>query len=336
MKYIRLFLTLIKRLIKRPSFLVLLLIIPISSILITNLEQTPKSKTSVGIILDENTKEEIFEKLNNKSEIVNFVEYKEEEKLLEDVAKNYIDSGFILTNNILENVISGKYEETIISYVSTSSVLANISKEHIASTIFETYSNEKYEKYINKYFDNKEAKNYAKETYIKYLSNSSTFDIEFIGTANETFSEEATSNIINIKNFLALLVFISGLNALIFDKEDKEAKRFITFCEDWKITIFNLLSQLLLIGLFIYISLFFTNSITNPLLELIKLVSYIILTTLYCFVLGKILKTKESVAITIPIISLICLITCPIFIDLSKYLPIIDIINKCFPITYYI
>lgn len=337
MKYIRLFLTLIKRLLKRPSFLILLFIIPICSILITNLEQSPKSKTSVGIIMDSNTKEKIFEKINSTSNVVSFIEYKEKEELISDVAKGSIDSGFVLADNIIEEVLSGNYEETIFTYVSTQSVLANVSKEHIASAIFEIYSNQKYENYINKYFKDENAKEYAKKTYKEYLTNSSTFNIEFIGTANKGLVEESkTSNILDIKSFLALFIFISGLNALIFDKEDRESKRFIIFCENWKVTILNLLSQLLLIGTFVYISLIFTNSISNPILELVKLIGYIIITTIYCFILGQILKTKESVAITIPIISLICLITCPVFIDLSKYLPIIDIINKCFPITYYI
>ena len=57
---------------------------------------------------------------------------------------------------------------------------------------------------------------------------------------------------------------------------------------------------------------------------------------LYCCILGIILKRQETIAAAIPILSLGSLVCAPVFIRLAAYVPVFVVLEKLFPVTYYL
>lgn len=334
-KYKRLFLTLFKRLFRKTAFIILLILIPTISISISITENIEQSGTNVGIFFEDNFGEKILDELNKKTTLINFVEYSNKEQLINDVKAEKVDTGFIVEEKIEEKLFNGKYLDTINVYASSASALKNIAKEHISSTIFQYYSESKYESYIKKNFKEDEIQ-FAIDAYEEHLTDSSTFTFTYDGELNDNNETELQINKLNIKAILALLIFIGGLNALLISIEDKEEKRFITFCENWKVISANIILQVSTLSMISFISLLLTQNIQNIGSEIINLLMYTIIVCCYCFILSFIFKSKESVSMLIPIIILLSVICCPIFIDLSKYFEIFNMLNKLFPISYYL
>lgn len=334
-KYKRLFLTLFKRLFQKIAFIILLILIPIISVSISVTENIQQDGTSVGIFFEDDFGEKILDDLNKKTSLINFVEYSNKEQLINDVKSEKIDTGFVVEKGIEEKLFSGKYLDTINVYASSVSALKNIAKEHISSTIFQYFSEIKYENYVKKNFKEEEIQ-FAIDAYKEHLTDSSTFTFTYDGELNDNKGTELQVNKLNIKAILALLIFIGGLNALLISIEDKEEKRFITFCENWKVISANIMLQVSMLSIVSFVSLLLTNNIQNIGAEILKLLLYIVIVFVYCFILSFLFKTKESVSMLIPIIILLSVICCPIFIDLSKYFGIFDILGKLFPLYYYL
>lgn len=56
----------------------------------------------------------------------------------------------------------------------------------------------------------------------------------------------------------------------------------------------------------------------------------------YCLVLRLFLRRRETVAAAIPLLTLGCLVCAPVFIRLAAYVPVFAVLEKFFPVTYYL
>ena len=335
MKYVRLTTTLLKRLFKKPSFILLLLIIPIVTFIITNISTDEKSKSDIGVYFTDNFGDNYLKIMQENSDIINFVEYENLDDLILDVKKEKIDCGFAFGDEFYKKLMTDKWKNNISVYRSSSSLLQNLAQEQIASSLFRIYSENTFYKYANRVMG-EETFEYAKEKYKEHLMDDSTFSIEYQGSANENkLTDNSNQGIsINLNGILAVLVFIGGLNSLLLNYEDKSEKRFITFCSNWKVTLVNIGTQTLLLAIMALISMIMTNTM-GGIETLLKMAVYVLIVVCYCFVLSFIFRTKESIAISIPILTLLSLICCPIIIDIASYIPLFSIVNKFFPPTYF-
>ena len=327
----------IKRLIQKPMFLILLFLIPILSFVISHIENTSNNQSLIGIYFEDDYNEKVLNTITNSSSVITFVKYDNKEQLMLDVQKEILDCAFSFDENIEENILKGKWRSRVDVYTSRNTQLDSIAKEIIASAMFETYSTKTYEKYVENEIG-EFAIEFANNSYNDRLNDNSTFSIIYNGETNETNFENENNNTIkiNLKGILALLIFIGGLNALLINVDDIETKRFVKFCSNTKLTICNLLSQLSLLSLSVFITLCFIEPINSIWNNFISLFIYMLLVLGYCFAISLVLKTKESVSISIPIFAFLCLICTPIVIDLSTYINAFKIIAKLFPPTYYL
>lgn len=70
--------------------------------------------------------------------------------------------------------------------------------------------------------------------------------------------------------------------------------------------------------------------------EIAHFMIYQCIIVLYCSILRVILRRQETIAAAIPILTLGSLVCAPVFIRLAMYIPLFGVLEKLFPVTYYL
>lgn len=203
---------------------------------------------------------------------------------------------------------------------------------------------------------------FAKTTYENHLTDGSTFGFRYKNyDQNSQYSSD--TNVISdtavfpVKGLFAVIIFISGMCGMLEYDSDKREKRFLrlapnalTYLVDiWMPTVF--VSAAVLLCLWISDGVRYSKGLQGigrlgGMLsvwsvgmwgsQILHLLFYQCVILLYCSILGIMLRRRETIAAAIPILSLGSLVCAPVFIRLSLYLPVFAVLEKLFPVTYYL
>ncbi|MCM1049021.1 MAG: hypothetical protein NC433_11430 [Clostridiales bacterium] len=166
----------------------------------------------------------------------------------------------------------------------------------------------------------------------KYAGIQNNVDIQNIQNPTETTT-------FRLRGVLAVCIFISGMCGLLTDWKDRHEKRFLRIAPPWTITLANVWIPTIYTSAVSYAVLLLTGQISgggNLLKELLRLLIYQFLIVIYCSIIRLALKKQETIAAAIPILTLACIICCPVWIRLATYVPVFRVLEKLFPATYYL
>lgn len=384
-KYLIWLLLLMKRMIKIPAFVVMLIGLFILAIAVSELEQGEHSESAAGVMIETEAGQDLAESdkewnqsfislLHEQKGILSFKVYDNKEMLMQAVERGELDCGFIIPQDLQGRISGETWQDTIVLYTGSDSVVTQIAKERIASAVFTLYSEESYVNYIEKIpefnmsqrdeSEREEIIAFAKSAYETHLSDGSTFGLVYNGDSyiskyksNSSYSDNyPTGNdvnksvsinekqpnvktIFNIRGILAVCIFISGMCGLLIDWKDRQEKRFLRIAPDIITTMANIWIPAIYTSLVSLAVLFCTNQITGLGglgREAFRLVIYQFLIVAYCSIIRLVLRKQETIAAAIPILSLACIVCCPVWIRLAVYIPVFRVLEKLFPATYYL
>lgn len=364
-----------KRLWKQPAYIGLLLLIPLLGGVVSMMEQDGQGGATVAICVEEGTwSRQIIEQLHSleKESVLRFDLCNDELEVERGVMKSEADCGFVITADIEDKVMDGDWTKCVTVYETSASSITGMAKERISGVIFKLYSEQCYENYMRVSAEeiqdgisdeiSEKFVSFAKEAYGRHLVDNSTFEFEYEN--NDRYSQNTPdTNVINdtvvfpVKGVFAVVIFISGMCGMLEYDRDRKEKRFLrmapnvlTYLVDvWMPTVF--VSLAVLICLWVSDGIRYGSSVegTGRLSTLLSvwnagmwvtqighLLIYQCIVVVYCGILGIILRRQETIAAAIPILSLGSLVCAPVFIRLATYLPIFAVLEKLFPVTYYL
>lgn len=371
-----------KRMIKKPAFVLFLICLPFLSAAVDRLGQGESVGTVIGITIEESRQdtEQDYEEWNQRlltllSEqegILQFRTYENKERMLQDVKKGELECGVSLPGNLRQLVQTDAWQDAINIYKSSASGMTEIVKEKIAGAVFTLYSEETYVNYMEETeaFDNAEASgidraeivSFAQSAYKTRLLDGSTFDFQYHGESyqpeNLTEEEDVSgygqerqqkgvgtgslqpAGTFRLKGILAVCIFLSGMCGLLTDCQDRQEKRFVRIAPEWMTTMVNIWIPTIYTSAAALLSLYLTGQFDGHLgamgKELCYLFFYQFLIVVYCSIMRVALRKQELVATAIPILTLAGMICCPVWIRLAVYLPVFRVLEKLFPMTYYL
>lgn len=323
---------------------------------------------------DEEWNQSFLSLLHEQEGILSFLIYEDKEMLMQAVERGGLDCGFILPQDLRDRINEETWQDTIILYTDSAAVVTQIAKERIAAAVFTLYSEESYVNYIKNITDfdlTQVSENYkeeiiafAKSAYETHLSDGSTFSLIYNGDSyngknrnNSSYSDNGaagnnddetksinderqnTNTIFNIRGILAVCIFLSGMCGLLIDWKDRQEKRFLRIAHDFITTMANIWVPVIYTSFVSLAALFCTNQITGLdgiVREAFRLLIYQFLIVVYCSILRMALRKQEAIAAAIPILTLGCIICCPVWIRLAVYIPVFRVLEKLFPATYYL
>lgn len=370
-KYIFWLYLLIKRMIKKPAYLLLLCFLPVLSVVMTALEKGSGENTgmTVGILFEREEQEAVTEEnaawndrltallteQEGTESAVIFRLYQSSASFLRDIEKGKLDCGVMLPADIRERIMADTWQGSVTLYRTASTSMTEIVKEKTACMLFTLYSEDSYVNYIKDsaiFPSGEEIGEFAKKAYESHLIDGSTFAFEYHGESydidgeaegseNETSGKEQP--LFRLKGILAVCIFLSGLCGLLTDWNDREERRFVRMAPGWVTTMVNIWIPTIYTSVITLICLLLTGQLAGEGSifagigkELCHLIFYQFLIVAYCSIIKVIIRKQESAAAAIPILTLASMVCCPVWIRLAVYLPVFHVLERLFPVTYYL
>lgn len=297
---------------------------------------------------EETEEKEAAEALKNRLEtrdgILTFSFLSSEEGVKQEVAASRAECGYIIPADLMEKLQNKRYGKVIKGYTSPHTSMQKICEEALFAEIFALYEEMTFgEQAADLLCAEPEAGQHgqlakrAEELFEMYRYNGSTFQFTY-----EDYNLEAAEKVSvgtdgkMLKGVLGVLIFVCGLCGTMDTLEDEERKR--TFCLEGRGS-FQMLT--------IYLPILFMSVVTLLCLavcgtgqrigeEVWKLLLYQFILLLYCLILKKLFGKEERLAAAAPVLILLTIVICPVFVDLSQFIPVFNLLEKAFPLSYYL
>lgn len=203
-RYMVWFSLLMKRLLKKPVFVLMLIGMLVLVLAVSKLERGESAEALIGIMIEtepqqtelvseayEEWNQDFMSLLRGQEGILAFKIYESRKSLMQDVEKGELDCAFILPQDLRDKLEADAWQGAVTVYNSESSSLTEIAKERIAALVFTLYSEESYVNYIKTtpVFDTVQAEGgdreeiaaFARDAYNARLLDGSTFGFIYNG-----------------------------------------------------------------------------------------------------------------------------------------------------------
>lgn len=342
----------IKQQLKNPPFLFFLILMPLiilhtSKIIISDNDE---NNICIGIYTDSYTtiSEQVFDELSKNNGIISFIEYEDLELMRTDIIKNKLECGYVFPENLKEKLDKKDYKNTVtLMCGSNSNIIGSLSNEIVFSAILKIYG----ENIIKNYISSNELLNthsdelfpLIDEKYSSYLNSDTVFHVEFNtispdGSLDDLETIEAATSLFPLRGIASVLIFAAGMFGSLQFLTDKSSGTFITMKQNCRIAAYFVYPFVLslLTGISAAIALTFSNISAGFVNEITAILPYIFIITIYCAALSSILRNENIFAASLPVMIILCLVACPVFINLAPLLPAIKIIRYFLPPTFYL
>lgn len=337
----------IKRCLKRTSFIILLLLIPILCMVFkTNIEDTKISiKTGLYIESEDNLTNKICNNLKNNYESVTFERCSSLDELTSRVASGDYECGYVFNSDFSEKVYKNKTNNLVTVYKSPGTLTDAITDEYVFSEVFAEYGFNELAEFISsqKIFtinDIDALRSTLRPEYDYYMAGNDTFSFEYINADNEAIDNSSLLSsyvLLSVRGIITLFIMFAAFIGTFNLYKDSKTGIFNAF--NSKIRPFCKMSEIfsltLLAGILGMSGVYLSGLSDGIWLEIFRILLYSIICTLYCYILYKIIPNSFAFAALIPVLVLGSIIFCPIFMDVSEIIPIVKYIAWLFPPKYY-
>lgn len=338
-----------KRQMKRPFFLLLLLLLPAGMWMFHRTEQKSTDRLPIALYTSGDAwNEEVAKRLMEKDGSFEFYLCGSEEALSKDVAAKRGECGYVFPAGLKEKLDAGTYRRSITMVTSPSTAAAKLASETVFAGMFEVYARE----LLARYAKDGEAFKGAAETeeekervwaeleplYDKYLEDGSTFAFSYALADGKTVETDSVKAVFPVRGIAAVFIFVMSLAAAVTTAED-ERRGLFTAARGRRKEAFmfaELLAPVALACCSAFLCLAVTGEAERAGAEMISLLLYGLFTTVFSYVLLLVIKNPLVLSGLIPFFIIASLTACPVFADLSAFVPVLTALRRLLPPFYYL
>ena len=332
------FLMFCKRLLHKPGFLILLVLIPLTVISIRLGVSDDSGVLRIGLYSENTaTGREIVKKLTEKDSIIAFEVFESEEDARQAVLTDRIQGAWIFPEDLEEKIDKNARIGTLKPLVKViereESIPLQLSHEILYGTLhpYVTYSN--YKNFIIKKYGDTHTPTEEKllKSYNDGTESGAILEIRVLGEKEEaTITTDFLA--FPLRGILALLTVLCGLASTMFFLDDKRNGKFDWLAPSQHIipAYDSCLAGTVLSGCAVLVSLPLAGVWTGFVAEIISLTVYIVCVCNFCLICGLLAGNVTRLGALTPFIMIIMLVLCPIFLDMGIKLSIL------LPPSYYL
>ena len=338
-KWLRWFIILNKRLLKKKGFLIILALIPVISVLIASAGDNSGGFIRVAVSSKSTDlfSEDLLSEIDKDTKIIKVTRYSTPKKAIEMVKTGKADTAWVLEENIEEKINSaaeGRRETLVNIYAAEDNSFIRSSREKLFGALFPRISHKLYENFITEELNHKNqlTNEEIKDAYTKFISSEGLVDFQITNTKNGI-------NDINIltaplRGLLAIVMLFCALASTMYFISDDKSRIFSSLTPQKRFFVFlgTNIAALLISGFFVSLALIFSGVYTNPITETVAMLLYILSASAFCTLLGTILRSNNLLGAASPLILVICLALCPVFLDVTLFTPV----KYLLPTFYYL
>lgn len=380
-----------KRYVRRLSFLLILLILPLAVLGIRTAEEDGATEIRVSVYAEgsENAvlgggtgggAEKAAEELSleqalvqrlisgmpaQDGSILTFYLCESEMQVREDVASKRAECGYVIAQDLRERLEKKDYKRSIRVYSAPSTVAAGLSTEVVFAALMELYDKELFVDYVENggLFDEAAPKeSLQREALIKqagslyetWLYNGSTF--RFVAetvdrpAADAGYSDEGAPGsdqkgaapekdaVFPVRGIVAVYIFIIGLYAAVMNLTDEAKGLFLAVPYNCRMAcrISAMAAPVFLAAVSGMAALLSGGAMTGWFQEMPVMLLYLAAVTGFAWFLRVVVKSPEVLCCLIPFFLIGSLLFCPVIIDVSRYFPALETVQKLFLPWYYL
>ncbi len=315
-----------KRLLKKISYVAVLLIVPF---LVFGLRQAASREAgmmTIGLYTpaeEGSLSDALLERFMEEKSVLRFLRYETEEEALEALTGKIVDAVWILPED-LEGELVKLAEKKMVRPVARvvereDDVALTFTREVLCSRIFPELAYQTYVEYVDRKLDgNKPEKEELLERFERIQRKGNLFRAEYLDGTEDSGDNYVMAP---IRGLLAIWLVLSGFAGILYQKQDEINGLFDAIPERKRILYsFGMQAVVLLNGGVIYLVACKILGVLDHLwLELLLLLFLLLMIAFFCNVIGLLVKRMEGIGVLIPVMTLLMIAFCPIFIDIRKY-----------------
>lgn len=328
-----------KRLYKKPTFLILMVLIPILVLGYTAISGGESGIVTIGLAYEENDPltQEIFADLQNSSELMAFHVFEDPQEAETLLRGGKLDAVWIFSGDLAEKIETFAQQPTasnafIRVLEREDNVTLMLSREKLNGTIYTYVAQRVYVHFLRN--EAPELDYMTDDELLTYYESQDLapqlFDYEDTGSAITSVSYLLSP----LRGLLAILIFLCSLAASMYYIRDTEAGTFAWVNRRW-LFLPELGCQFtasLHVATVSIICLSFCGLTTNAWIELAILLLYSLCCSVFAMMLRQLCCSMKILGALLPLLIVVSLLICPVFFDLGA----MRTFQYFFPPTYYI
>lgn len=345
------FVLLCKRQIKNIVLAILLIAMPVAALvvrLVPAMSETDSVIIGVLIEADDDVSNGIRNSLYSLGDNFEFSLCSSYDELTNNVFSGNLACGYVISGDIESKLMNSDYKNIITQVVKEQNTVTDTSNELMFSAVLNGSSAYLAYSYMsdNNLIPSSQISNALKDIKAeteRLHSSGSTLSISYktmtsLGEVSNDVITSFDSTTFPLRGMIAIVVFIAcllGISQWITDKQNyvlaPMSSGFITISRFLYVIV-----PAIMFAASGIISIFISGISQNVMLEIGAMLLFIAVNAIVGFILTFVIKKSNTLMALLPVIIICSLIVCPVFVDLSNLLPVIGIINKCFPPFYYL
>lgn len=332
-----------KRQLKHNFFIAALLLVPVCLFAFAQIEERDSGKILIGIY-GEDTEfvPEIFAALLSQDGMFEFYICETEEILKDDVASRKAECGYVFKNDFKEKLDDRDFKRSILVYSAPSTITAELSKEVVFAAMFEIYGEYLLEQFVieSDIFTDMDAGRVQEELKAAYhneMRSGSTFSFQYETLSTEPVETGNARIAFPVRGILAIYLMIIGLFSVVALRQDEERGLFITltYAERVPCKLASTAAPVCMAGVSVLVTLLITGNLDHGVREVPLLIIYIIMILLVSYILKMVVKDPVVLCGLIPVSILCSMVICPVFFDISQWLPQLEPVRYLLLPYYY-
>lgn len=338
------FLLLNKRLYKKLSFILILLLIPVLVFSYSNVAQEDSGVLTIALAQmgDDAMATGVIQDLLEENSLVRFLDCETPQQAKERVAEGDADAAWIfpedMEDKVYRFVANVSRKNAFIQVVERdSSVPVILAREKLSGAMYANCSKAMFISYIRKNVPELSHKTDAElETHYNAISVDGDFFQFALMESSEASQEAQNANYLltPVRGLLAVVTVLSGLATAMYYMHDDRAGTFSWIPERRKgaVEFGCQMICVLNVSAVILIALGLSDLATSLGREVLILLMYAICTALFCMMVRRLCGKLAVLGTVLPLLIVVMLVVCPVFFDLGM----LRSFQYIFPPTYYI
>ncbi len=330
-----------KRLLKKPVFLLTLVLIPIMAFAMNEFAKEESSIVRVGLYTadEDAVAEHIITQLLHSDSVVQYQRYDSETSAVDAVKNGEIDSAWGFSKDfsrILKKYAHSMRSNDPLIYVSEQeeTMTLRLAREQLYSEIIPHLSREIYFAYLADKlgYDVEAHRDELEEQYEKAKPSDELIHFEFLDQKTDLLSVRYLST--PIRGIVAVIMLICGIAAamVFLHEKEKGIYSYLSGRKQFPVLLASCFTALVICGIVAFVSIKLSGNFTTWGMEILLMGLYIIMCTLVCSLLAQICRTSSALAIFLPVLVVLSLVFCPVFLNHKIGRPI----QMLLPTYYYL
>ncbi len=345
-----------KRHLHKWSFLIILLLFPVGTLMIRGSEKETAAEIRIAICVEQEKvyekettrglEQELVESLVNRSAgdgLFCFYQCENEQQVKEEVASRRAECGYVISAELQKQMDRKKFKRSIRVYSAPSTMAAQLSSEVVFAAMISLYDRKLFEQYTSEKLE-AAGRSYSQENvrqlYDKWNENGSTFHFtyEMVDGKGQMVGKPMATSVFPVRGIVAVYLFVIGLYSAVIDLTDEKKHLFLavpygirTGCR-----LAAMAAPVFLAGISGLAALRTGNVDWRGGYEWMVLAGYGIVVILFSRMVCLICRQEALIGSLIPFFLAGSLIFCPVFLDIGKYIPEFEMLERFFLPSYYL